>query len=60
MDKLVIVIATLASVLILAGCSTAPTTRGGQIDLKQEAEVAVIVFRQSDSTMRRFFDEAYG
>jgi lipid-binding SYLF domain-containing protein len=51
----------LTAVILAASCSTSPSTVGGRLDLRNDADATVAVFKQHDPTMQEnFFDHAYG
>jgi lipid-binding SYLF domain-containing protein len=50
----------IAATLCLAGCTTAPETMGGKIDLRHDAETAMAEFKRADPSMNEFFNNSYG
>jgi len=51
-------IATLAACVY--GCSTAPTTQQGKVQLHDKVEQTIDRFKQQDPSLKRFFRSAYG
>ncbi len=49
-----------AFVIVLGGCSTAPTTAAKRASLHQDVLATISRFKQEDPSMRRLFDDAAG
>ena len=58
--KLTIVVMCSVAILDISGCATAPETQAAKDVLHAKVREAVVVFKDRDPQIRRFFDTAYG
>lgn len=53
-------IAAVAVIGIVSGCSTAPKTEAQRVELHQDVHTAIASFKQEDPDLYRFFNNSYG